>query len=119
MKTQQRDLEHQPREAVLGVIDNLNDVPSVLDHLVSAGIDATRCVTHTGPDKPHNHHPRRLHAPHWINDSALPDINRALGEGHTIVAIFDVAAEHAHEVKHKARGAGLANLHYFGKWSYS
>ncbi len=107
----------QPRHAAVGQLNDDSTIEGVTAALVATGIDPDRVYFLVGDEGAEVlNGTKGLFS---VFDDVIDKPMTALRGGATVVGVFGVDGDDADTVKATLAEAGVHNLHYFGRWTYS
>lgn len=106
-----------PTEAAIGEVGADIGIDDVTAALAIAGVDSDRAYYLIGADGAKAL--RKAKGFLAVFDDVISKPLSALDDGKTIVGVFGTDKDSAGEVRRALDSAGVAKLHYFGKWTYS
>jgi hypothetical protein len=107
----------QPREAAIGQLRQDTHIDDVTTVLQSAGIEPARIYYLIGEEGAKALDNSRGFLS--VFDDVIEKPLTALKQGHTLVGIFGVERDDSAAIRQTLLDAGVTNIHYFGKWTFS
>ncbi len=107
----------QPREAAVGELRDETALDDVTAALQATGVDPDRIYYLVGQDGAIALDNSRGFLS--VFDDVIEKPLSALRQGKTLVALFGVDRDDIEAIRNTLVDAGVVNIHYFGKWTYS